>query len=390
MTDPMKETVLMTAEEGRRIYAEMRATPVINAIGNRTFLGGSAPSVSVRQAMEAANRYYVDMGELLESTGEVIAQLLGCEAALVTPGCAAALLLGTAGCMTGDDEEKMGRLPDAAGMKSKVLIQKAQRYKYDRVVRMAGTTLVEVGGDSGATADQLAAAMGADTLAVLYPALGLPEGDTLSLEETIRVAHQSDVPVIVDAAYQVYPVEGLRRYTDMGADLVGYGAKYIGAPNSSGILCGRADLVRAARLHSFASFEILEVPGLGRPLKIDRQEVVAVVVALREWLEMDHRTRYEEASCRGRRLRRALRVRTPDIQLEPSAEDAQVVNLTVRVNSEALGKDGNAVAAQLRQGIPSIWAESAGDAVWFSMHTVADGDEHIIAERLSEILNSAQ
>ena len=112
MTDPMK-TVLMTAEEGRRIYAEMGATPVINAIGNRTLLGGSAPSVSVRQAMEAANRYYVDMGELLESTGEVIAQLLGCEAALVTPGCAAALLLGTAGCMTGDDEEKMGRLPDA-------------------------------------------------------------------------------------------------------------------------------------------------------------------------------------------------------------------------------------------------------------------------------------
>ncbi len=390
MTDPMKETVLMTAEEGRRIYAEMGATPVINAIGNRTLLGGSAPSVSVRQAMEAANRYYVDMGELLESTGEVIAQLLGCEAALVTPGCAAALLLGTAGCMTGDDEEKMGRLPDAAGMKSKVLIQKAQRYKYDRVVRMAGTTLVEVGGDSGATADQLAAAMGADTLAVLYPALGLPEGDTLSLEETIRVAHQSDVPVIVDAAYQVYPVEGLRRYTDMGADLVGYGAKYIGAPNSSGILCGRADLVRAARLHSFASFEILEVPGLGRPLKIDRQEVVAVVVALREWLAMDHRTRYEEASCRGRRLRRALRARTPDIQLEPSAEDAQVVNLTVRVNSETLGKDGNAVAAQLRQGNPSIWAESAGDAVRFSMHTVADGDEHIIAERLSEILNSAQ
>ena len=105
---------------------------------------------------------------------------------------------------------------------------------------------------------------------------------------------------------------------------------------------------------------------------------------------MDHRTRYEEASCRGRRLRRALRVRTPDFQLEPSAEDAQVVNLTVRVNSEALGKDGNAVAAQLRQGNPSIWAESAGDAVWFSMHTVADGDEHIIAERLSEILSSTQ
>jgi len=374
----------MTEEDGRRIYAEMGATPVINAIGNRTLLGGSAPSASVRQAMEAANRYYVDMGELLESTGDVIARLLGCEAALVTPGCAAALLLGTAGCMTGDNEENMGRLPDATGMKSEILIQKAQRYKYDRVVRMAGTTLVEVGGDSGATADQLAAAMGADTLAVLYPALGLPEGDMLSLEETIRVAHQGDVPVIVDAAYQVYPVEGLRRYTDMGADLVGYGAKYIGAPNSSGILCGRADLVRAARLHSFASFEILEVPGFGRPLKIDRQEVVAVVVALREWLEMDHEARYEEASRRGLKLRRALKARIPGIEMEPSAENAQVANLTVKVG--ALGKDGNVIATQLRQGNPSIWADADGDAVWFSMHTLADGDEAVIAQRLSAIL----
>ena len=124
----------------RQLYTELGATPVINAHGNMTMLGGSTPSPAVQEAMQAAGRYYVDMDEFLASSGEIVADLLDCQAALVTSGCSAALLLGTAACMTGSDPEKMARLPDTAGMKTEIVIQKGQRYKYDRVVRMAGTT----------------------------------------------------------------------------------------------------------------------------------------------------------------------------------------------------------------------------------------------------------
>ena len=367
------------SQEARRIYTELGATPVINAIGNRTFLGGSAPSPRVRAAMEAAGRYYVNMDALLESSGRVVAEWLECEAALMTPGCAAALVLGTAACMTGRDPAKMEQLPDATGMKSEVVMQKRQRYKYDRVVRMVGTRLVEAGRAEGTTAAELEAALGPDTLAVLYPVVDEGAG-LLGVQEVIEIAHRHSIPVLVDAAYKVYPLEGLKQYAAWGADLVGYGAKYFGAPNSSGLLCGRADLVEAARLHSFASFETNELMGFGRPLKIDRQEVVGVAAALREWLDMDHEALAAQASRRGEVVRAALQD-LPHIELSPASGSAAFLRLTL--DEAGLGKSAAAVDNELKAGDPCIWAwYESGPSMQLSFATVVDGDEAIIAQRL--------
>jgi L-seryl-tRNA(Ser) seleniumtransferase len=101
------------------LYADMGATPVINALGNRTFLGGSAPTPEILAAMQLAGRYYVDMDELLQNTGRIVAEMIQAEAALITPGCAAALVLGTSACITGTDPNKMARLPNATGLKKR-------------------------------------------------------------------------------------------------------------------------------------------------------------------------------------------------------------------------------------------------------------------------------
>ena len=156
------------------LYADMGATPVINARGNRTFLGGSAPTPEILAAMQLAGRYYVDMDELLQSTGRIVAEMIQAEAALITPGCAAALVLGTSACITGTDPNKMARLPNATGLKNVVVIQRAQRYKYDRVVRLPGTTLIEAGNEAATTAEQHARAINDDTDAVLYPMIDNP------------------------------------------------------------------------------------------------------------------------------------------------------------------------------------------------------------------------
>ena len=371
-------------KEARELYAALGARPVINALGNRTMLGGSNPAPEVLEAMQLSARYYVDMVELFEGTGRVIAGLLGCEAALVTPGCAAALVLGTSACMTGTDQRKMEQLPDTAGLKGEVVLQKAQRYKYDRVVRLTGARIVEAGTEAGTTAAELDAAFGPGTVAVLYPAID-NSADLVSLEETIAIAHGRGVPVIVDAAYRVYPLEGLRLYTDIGADLVGYGAKYFGAPNSAGVLCGREDLVEAARLHSFASFEKHEIPGVGRPLKIDRQEVVGVVAALQQWLEMDHGQRFAAAAGRARNLRGALQGLN-GVELPPDGGDEAMAVLALRLDEGALGKTAADLDEELRSGNPSIWTDPGDGVIRFFMFTVEDGDELVIAERLRQLL----
>src|SRR6266849_6197902 len=283
---------MSTSTAPTNIFESLGITPVINARGNNTVLGGSTPSARVRRAMQDVERYYVDMQQLLERSGQVIAGLLNAEAALVTPGAAAALALGSAACIAGADPDKMVRLPDSSGMANQILIQAGHRYHYERAVTVPGGRLVEIGEKSGTTADQLRSALGQNVAAVMFPAHLDGKPGTLSLVDVIAIAHERGVPVLVDAAGRVYPLDKFRGYAQGGADLVAFGAKYVGALNASGILCGRKDLVEAAVLHGFIGFETNAwEKSFGRQLKLDRQTIAAVVAALEEWFETDHDAR---------------------------------------------------------------------------------------------------
>ena len=372
------------ADESGRIYEELGVRPVINATGGHmTRLGGSILSPKVSQAMQEANRYYVDMKELLDRSGQIIAELLGAEAAYVTSGCCAALALGTAACMAGSDPAKMERLPDTRGVRYEVIIQKRLRSKYDRCVTVPGAKLVEVGDESGTRPEQIEAAIGDKTAAIHYLAPGRGDG-VVPLEEVIRIGKRRGVPIIVDAAAQVYPVENLRKYPAMGADLVCYGAKYFGAPNSSGILCGRKDLVEAAALHGFIGFETTPHRTFGRPMKLDRQEIIAVVVALREWMTMDHQARFESYERRVRNLQRELEG-IPNIEVTP--QGSPVTGLNITVDEKVLGKTAAEIVNALQEGTPSIRVRSQADTITISAVTIMDGDELAIADRLKCLLS---
>ena len=127
------------------IYDELGVAPVLNAQGNRTLLGGATPSAAVRAIMDAADDYYVDMSDLMDNVAERVSEMLGVEAALVTSGCAAALAVGAAACMTGNDPDKIGQIPDVTGMPYEFIIQKQLRVRYDRCMSIPGGKLIEVG-----------------------------------------------------------------------------------------------------------------------------------------------------------------------------------------------------------------------------------------------------
>ncbi len=87
-----------------------------------TSIGSSIMLPKVRQAMVDAAPYFVDMQELNKKAGEIIGRYAGAEDGMVTAGCAAAMDLQMAACMTGKSLPKVRQLPDTKGMKDELII----------------------------------------------------------------------------------------------------------------------------------------------------------------------------------------------------------------------------------------------------------------------------
>ena len=188
----------MAKSDWGEIYKELGAHPVINATGSVTMLGGSTPIPEVREAMDRAHEAYIPLMELQDRAGKYIADMTDVPAAYLTSGAGSALTLATAAIMAGDDDDKIQQLPDTTGMKNEILIQRRQRYWYDRCLELAGARLVEFGTDDATSREDLESAIGPSTAAVhFYAVEQSPDADALSLEDTIEIAHGAGVSVAV-------------------------------------------------------------------------------------------------------------------------------------------------------------------------------------------------
>ncbi len=365
------------------IYTRLGARPVINASGNTTIWGGSTPSPAVRRAMDEANGYWVEMEELLEKSGEVIAEALGVEAAYPTSGCFAALVLSSAAVMTGRDPDKMDRIPDTTGMRNEFVFQEAQSYGYDRAYSVPGGKLVKVGSEAECSLDEMAAAIGPSTAAIVYLVTRNDAKSVVSYDAAAQLARDHDVPILADCAAQIYPIDYFRENAQK-ADLACFGGKYMGAPHSTGFLCGRKDLVEAAVGHGFIA------PGkpFGRAMKMDRQEIVGVVTAVSEWFAMDHEERLLIAGGRLGIIQDALNGLASVSATSISASDNYMaIALNVTLDMRASGMDAPGVIAALSNMTPRIRAEAVGDdTLALVAHNLRDGEPEIVAESLRTVL----
>jgi L-seryl-tRNA(Ser) seleniumtransferase len=370
------------------IYEDLGVRQVINAMGSVTLLGGSMLAPKVLAAMEEANESFVDMAELLERSGRAIAGILGAEAALVTSGCFAALVQGAAAIMTGKDMGRIARLPDTAGLKNEFLIQTPTRYQYDRAVSVPGSRMVEVGDQRRTTIEQLEGAIGPRTAGILYPARSEGTEGVLSIPEVVHIAKKRGVAVLIDAAAEVYPLERMTWLAGKsGADVVCFGAKYLGSANSTGFMCGRKDMVEAAALNGFIAFETHDNHAFGRGFKVDRQEIVATVVAVREWFAMDHKARFAAQERRIETIARAL-AGVPDVTTERIWQrQGAWLQLRVSLSGSRSGKTAASVHDTLKDGDPSIKVRLEGDQILLAVHNLKDGEDAIVAEALRRALS---
>ena len=379
----------MTTADWGNIYKELGAKPVINATGSVTMLGGSTPIPEVREAMAQADGAYIPLMELQEAAGSAIARMVNVPAAYITSGAGSALMLATAAAMAGDDDDRIQQLPNTAGMKNEILIQTRQRYWYDRCLELAGARLVMFGSEERTTAEDLESAIGPNTAAVHYYAVEQEyDPNALSLEQTIEIAHAHDVLVTVDAAGQIYPLENFGKYIRMGADFQCIAAKYMGSPQSTGLALGSEDMIRKIGLQAFASYEGRRVRGVGRPQKVDRQEMIGAVAAVRHWMTMNHEDRLADSERRTRVILGAV-AGIPGLRAEliDNVIGHQPYGLKLWVDPTVAGFDIYDLRDRLKDGDPPVWTRVRDEDDFIAIHMFGlnPGEETTVGERIAAL-----
>lgn len=381
------------------IYERFGVKPVINASGYVTRMSGSIMLPVVVEAMVKASREFVSMAELEQAASAVIARHTGAEAGYVTSGAAAGLTLAAAACLTGLDRERMNRLPDTSRMPDQIVIPGTHRDSYDRCLRSAGARLRIAGSLGRCTPDDLALAIGGDTVAVAF--FSAHESDELSLEDVVAIAHINDVPLIVDAAIALPPPENLRRFTESGADLVVFSAgKALRGPQTAGFVAGRADLIESIALQhqdlaAYAGYWDLSTDygspghGIGRGMKAGKEEIIGTLVALEAFIDRDL-DRERALQEHGMRLVADTIREIPGLDVETGYHQTPGFFVQARVDPTVIGMTAVDIAERLMADEPRV-AVAVGmfgdiDHLRVGFATLGEGEAEIVAERLWEVL----
>lgn len=367
-------------------YNDLGVKKIINAAGTYTKYGGSLISPEVIRAMEIASHNFVDIDELLQKSGKYIAKCLDVEAALITAGAAAGLTLSAAACMAGPKPEHIKKLPNTESMKNEIIIMCCHRNPYDNAMITAGVKFVEIGNAIETHSYELETAIGDKTAAVVFFVQSEMLEASLPLTKVIEIARAKNIPVIVDAAAELPPIENLKKYLKMGADIVLFsGGKDIRGPQSSGLMVGKKNIVNVCRLHGYPHHAI------GRPMKLDKETIMGFVTALELYLNENHEKRMRHWENQNKRIIKGLNS-IPHIQAfqgyptQPLTQPAIIPRVYVKINAEDLGATKEYIANRLYEGDPPIAVIVEKKCLTFNPHMLVEGEEDIIIGRMKDII----
>jgi L-seryl-tRNA(Ser) seleniumtransferase len=185
----------------------------------------------------------------------------------------------------------------------------------------------------------------------------------------------------------------------MGFDLVTFsGGKGIRGPQSAGLLLGRKDLIEAARLNCSPNSD-----SIGRGFKINKEEIIGMLVAVESYLNRDAEAEWREWERRVETIAAAVadvESMQTETYIPPIANHVPHLKLTWR--RDAIGLSADDVRDQMRNGEPSIETTPASTPASLPLPPLPDGVEEmmigvwmmqpgeaeIVAQRLREVLNS--
>lgn len=370
-------TTTLTASSPSPLYASLGVKPVINGVGVVTVLGGSIMPPEVIKAMEEASRFFIPLPELERKVGARIAELVQAPAAMVTCGAASAITVGTAACLSQGDAKKLRQLPGREGIKYEVIQQKTHRSGYEHQMELCGAKVVTV-----ETRKELEAAINERTGMMFFLNKAEHDGQIKS-GEFIKIAKERGVPTMNDAASDATPKENLWKYTKQGFDLVIFsGGKALRGPQASGLLLGRKDLIEAAYP------AMSPYGGIGRGMKVGKEELCGVLAAVERYLKVDHAAEYQVLEGRVASIREAVKgVKGIATERHIPVIANEVPHVVVKWDEAARGMTAQQVQEKLMGGDPAIHVQRPGAGQLLISVWMMRGEEHkIVGKRLREVL----
>ena len=383
----MGRLVRLTGDDAARepvsaIFERFGVRRVINASGTETVHGASRASARVAEAVAAILPHWIEMAELQRAASETIARVTGAEAGFVTGCTAAGISITVAAAMTGTDLARVERLPDVAGLKHRVILQKGHEVNYGatvtQMIRLAGATPVEIGTATACAAYQLEGAIDEHTAAAVYVlSHHTVQSGMIDLATFCAVCRARGVPVIVDAAAE-YDWPGMLA---AGATAVIFSAQKAPAGTTAGIIAGSRDFVRAC-YH--------QERGIGRPMKAGKENVAGAIAALEQWRDSDHEEIRRVAAARLDRAEASLR-NLRGLRLEREADpsgnpfERLMLHVDPRVARISAFQLGQALAA----GEPKIVLRSLHadrGYLLLDVRRVDDGELDVVVGRIRETL----
>jgi uncharacterized pyridoxal phosphate-dependent enzyme len=362
----------------RDLIKELGLRKFINAAGTYTFMSGSLMHDEVVEAIMACSKEFVLIDDVQDKVGEKIAAICHAEAATVTAGCWSALVLGTAGVLTGMDPKKVAQLPNLEGMKYEILVQKTHNQGYVHALTNTGAKIVEI-----ETADELEKAVNENTAMMWFLNYASNDGK-ISDKEWVALGKKHKIPTMVDMAADVPPVSNLWKFNDMGFDLVCVsGGKDIRGPQSAGILMGKKELIAAARLNAPP-----RGGNIGRGMKVNKEEIFGMWVALEKFVSIDHEKEMKMWESQIAVIENAIKKIkgvTTSVSVPPIANQTPTLNFFWDKNIIKMTREE--FQDKLRKGDPSIEViggkeESINITAWM----LKPGQENIVASRIKEVL----
>jgi L-seryl-tRNA(Ser) seleniumtransferase len=173
----------------------------------------------------------------------------------------------------------------------------------------------------------------------------------------------------------------------MGANLVIFsGGKGLRGPQGSGLILGDKDLIKACSVNASPNY------GIGRPMKVDKEEIIGLVKAIELFLDKDFDSEMQTWERQREYIIKKLSG-APHIKcnthkpVSPGAPGSfYLPAVYIDLDKEGLFLTKSEIIQKLWEGNPRIAVDELPTGIILRMMMLEYGQEKNVAERLLEIL----